>query len=46
MVAGISDDAYPFFDQGSFSAMFAHEIASLQLFLVVWIFLRSLGVMC
>ena len=30
--------------QGSFSAIFAHGIASLQLFLVMWIFLRSLGV--
>ena len=32
--------------QGSFSAIFAHGIASLQLFLVMWIFLRSLGVTC
>ena len=31
---------------GSFSAMFAHGSASLQLFLVVWIFLRSLSVIC
>ena len=30
--------------QGSFSAIFAHGIASLQLFLVMWIFLRSLSV--
>ena len=29
-----------------FSAMFAHGSASLQLFPVVWIFLRSLGVIC
>ena len=29
---------------GSFSGMFAHGSASLQLFPVVWIFLRSLGV--
>ena len=31
---------------GSFSAMFAHGSASLQLFPVVWIFLRSLSVIC
>ena len=30
----------------SFSAMFAHGSASLQLFPVVWIFLRSLDVIC
>ena len=29
---------------GSFSTMFAHGSASLQLIPVVWIFLRSLGV--
>ena len=29
-----------------FSAMFVHGSVSLQLFLVVWIFLRSLGVIC
>ena len=32
--------------RGSFSAMFAHRSVSLQLFPVVWIFLRSLGVIC
>ena len=32
--------------RGSFSAMFAHGCVSLQLFPVVWIFLRSLGVIC
>ena len=32
--------------RGSFSAMFAHGSASLQLFPVVWIFLKSLGVIC
>ena len=32
--------------RGSFSAMFAHGSAFLQLFPVVWIFLRSLGVIC
>ena len=32
--------------RGSFSAMFAHGTMSLQLFLVVWIFPRSLGVIC
>ena len=32
--------------QGSFSAMFAHGRAPLQLFPVVWIFLRSLCVIC
>ena len=32
--------------QGSFSAMFAHGSASRQPFPVVWIFLRSLGVIC
>ena len=31
---------------GSFSAMFVHRSASLQLFLVVWIFMRSLGIIC
>ena len=31
---------------GSFSVIFAHGSAFLQLFLVVWIFLRSLGVIC
>ena len=31
---------------GSFSAMFSHGSASLQLFPMVWIFLRSLGVIC
>ena len=31
---------------GSLRAMFAHGGASLQLFLVVWVFLRSLGVIC
>ena len=30
--------------QGNFSAMFAHGSASLQLFLVLWIFVRALGV--
>ena len=30
----------------SASAMFAHGSVSLQLFPVVWIFLRSLGVIC
>ena len=30
--------------RGSFSAMLAHGSASLKLFLVVWIFLRSLGI--
>ena len=29
---------------GSFSSMFTHRSTSLQLFLVMWIFLRSLGV--
>ena len=29
---------------GSFSAMLAHGSATLQLFLVLWVFLRSLGV--
>ena len=33
-------------NRGSFSVMFAHGSASLQLFPVVWIFLRSLGVIC
>ena len=32
--------------RGSFSAMFVHGTASLQLFPVLWIFLRSLGVIC
>ena len=32
--------------QGSFSAMFVHGKASLQLFPVVWIFLRPVGVIC
>ena len=31
---------------GNFSAMFVHESVSLQLFLMMWIFLRSLGVIC
>ena len=31
---------------GVASAMFANKSASLQLFPVVWIFLRSLGVIC
>ena len=31
---------------GSFGAMFAYGSASLQLFPLVWIFLRSLGVIC
>ena len=33
---------------GSFRSMFTHDdgSASLQLFLAVWIFLRSLGVIC
>ena len=30
--------------QGSFSPMFTHGSVSLQLFPVVWVFLRSLGV--
>ena len=33
-------------NNGSFSAMFMHGSASLQLFPVVLIFLRSLGVIC
>ena len=32
--------------RGSFSAMFSHGSASLQLFPVVRIFLRSLGAIC
>ena len=31
---------------GSFSAMFTRASAPLQLFLVVWILLRALGVIC
>ena len=31
---------------GSFSAMFTHGNASVKLFPVAWIFLRSLGVIC
>ena len=33
-------------NQTHLSAMFVHESASLQLFPEVWIFLRSLGVIC
>ena len=42
---GSSDqEASPSAGKNSFSAMFAHGSASLQLFPLVWIFLRSLGV--
>ena len=43
VVAVISVDAYPFFGFLR-PELFAHGSAALQLFLVLWIFLRSLGV--